>query len=115
MRFKIKNLHDAALKDLHSIGKYKPYETQAKRNKIILSYLFNSTMNGTIKGFYLVSDRDFKAVHRSTKEAGKIQLSSGCFMDGVLLPCYDVQYTNAEEFTTGYKAEMPSGIYKVID
>ena len=115
MTYKIKNLHDAALKDLHSLGHYKPYERQAERNKAILSYLFNATMSGNIKGFYLVSDKDFKAVHRSTKEAGKVQLSSGCYRGGVLLPCYDVQYSNAEEFTTGYKAEMPSGIYKIID
>ena len=90
---------------------YPQYEEDSRRNDLIISRLFKDTAAGRIKGFYLVSDQDFKAYHRSTKEAGKIQLSSGFYRDGELVPCYDVQLESAADLIReGYS----SGLYKII-
>ena len=121
MTFKIKNLHDAALKDLHSGGHYKPYDRQNARNEAIDRHLYRLTANGAIKGFYLDSQPDengyqaFRAYHRSPKNPGQIQLSVGWIKNGELIPTYDIQYASPEDFTSPYKREMHAGIYKIID
>ena len=90
---------------------YPQYEKDTKRNDLIMTRLFEDTKNGIIKGFYLVSDKDFKAYHRSTKEAGKIQLSSGFYENGELIPCYDIQLdTPFDMIYEGYS----SGLYQII-
>ena len=109
MQYRIKNLHDAAIRSLKA--NYAGYDRDSARNDLIISRLFNDTQNGIIKGFYLVSDSTFKAYHKSTKEAGKIQLSSGYYENGNLIPCYDAQLaTAADLIREGYA----SGIYKTI-
>jgi hypothetical protein len=113
---RIKNLHDAALKSLHSGGKYKTFDRHWNRNHAIFAELYRLTESGKIKGFYLDSCTTFKAVHRSAKNPGMIQLSSGYFHDGELIPCYDGQYKSVQDFTTGYnRADLPAGIYKIIE
>lgn len=112
MQYRIKNLHDAAGRMIKAKNfNYPPYDRDSKRNDLILSRLFNDTMSGTIKGFYLVSDEDFKAYHRSPKEDNKIQLSAGFYRDGELIPCYDVQLEDAAAMI---KEGYTSGIYKII-
>ena len=109
--FRIKNLNNAAKRCVWSLGKYKTYEKNDKKNDSIMIQLFNLTAAGTIKGFYLVSDTELKAYHRSPKEPGKIQLSSGYYKDGELIPCYDVQLETARDMLReGYG----SGYYKII-
>jgi len=91
--------------------KYPQYDKDIKRNDLIMERLFNDTKAGKIKGFFLVSDKDFKAYHRSTKEPGKIQLSSGYYKEGELIPCYDIQMdAPLDMFYEGYS----SGIYQII-
>jgi len=90
---------------------YPQYEKDIKRNDLIMERLFNDTKAGIIKGFYLVSDKQFKAYHRSTKEADMIQFSSGYYNNGELIPCYDVQMSRPLDlFLEGYT----SGIYEII-
>ena len=109
--FRIKDLHDAAIKSVHSLGKYKTYDKNGAKNDSIMIQLFNMTAAGTIKGFYLVSDTELKAYHRSTKNPGMIQLSSGYYNNGDLIPCYDVQLSTARDMIReGYT----SGFYKII-
>ena len=121
MIFKIKNLHDAALKNLHSGGNYKPYDRQDARNKATARHFYRLTEVGAIKGFYLESEPDengykaFRAYHRSPKESGHIQLSVGWIKNGELIPTYDIQYSSVDDFTSPYKSEMHSGIYKTIE
>lgn len=111
IKFRIKDLHDAAVKDLHSLGHYKTYERNSRKNDAIMSELFNRTKSGMIKGFYLISDTELKAYHRSTKEAGKIQLSSGFYRNGELIPCYDSQLETATDMIReGYT----KGLYQII-
>jgi len=91
--------------------RYPQYEKDCIRNDLIMQRLFDDTKTGKIKGFYLVSDKDFKAYHRSTKEPGKVQYSSGFYRDGELIPCYDIQMTiPLDMFMEGYS----SGIYRII-
>jgi len=110
--YRIKNLHDGARRMLKSKNfKYYQYEKDIQRNDAIMGRLFDDTKAGKIKGFYLVSDKDFKAYHRSTKEENKIQLSSGYYSNGELIPCYDIQLeTPMDLFMEGYA----SGIYRII-
>lgn len=111
MKLRIKCLHDAAIKSLKAAGDYKTYDRNHDKNNAIMSELFNRTQRGEIKGFYLISDKDFKAYHRSPKEPGKIQLSSGFYKDGELIPCYDTQLeTAADLIRDGYT----SGLYQII-
>lgn len=109
MRFRLKNLRDAALRDLKR--GYPDYEKYSDREKIMLTRAFNDTMNGTINGFYYISDKQFKFIHRSTKQAGCLQLSAGFYDNGVLIPCYDLQLKTAADLI---REGMPSGWYQSI-
>ena len=106
---RIKCLHDAAIRDFKT--NYPKYERDAERNAAKMERLFNDTLNGIIKGFYLISNSNFKAYHRSTKEDGKIQLSSGFYKNGELFPCYDCQFTT---FVDMQREGWPSGYYDFI-
>lgn len=109
MQYRIKNLHDAAIRSLKA--DYPGYDRDSARNDLIITRLFNDTQNGIIKGFFLVSDKTFKAYHKSPKEAGKIQLSSGFYRNGELIPCSDAQLeTAADLISYGYS----SGIYQTM-
>lgn len=107
---RIKDLHDAAIRSLKN-DKYTRYDRDHARNAAKMERLFRETQNGTIKGFYLVSDKDFKAYHRSPKESGKIQLSSGFYKNGELIPCYDCQF---ETFRDMEREGYTSGYYEII-
>ena len=108
--FRIKNGRNAAIKLLHT-GDAKAPDRISGRNAAIMGELFRRTQAGQIKGFFLVSDTDFKAYHRSPKRDGFIQLSSGFYKNGELIPCYDVQLLTAEDMECeGY----PSGVYEII-
>lgn len=108
--FRIKNGRNAAIKLLHT-GDAKTSDRISKRNAAIMGDLFRRTQAGQIKGFFLVSDTDFNAYHRSPKRDGFIQLSAGFYKNGELIPCYDVQLLTAEDMEReGY----PSGVYAII-
>ncbi len=111
MKYRIKDLHDAAVRNLKSHGGYRRYDVLSDRNDLIIANLFNRTMAGAIKGFYLHSESVFHAYTRSTKEAGRIQYSYGFYRDGELIPCGDVQMETAKDLIReGYS----SGIYEEI-
>ena len=108
--FRIKDGRNAAIKMLHT-GDSKASDRINGRNAAIMGELFRRTQAGQIKGFFLLSDTDFKAYHRSPKKAGFIQLSSGFYKNGELIPCYDVQMQTVEDMEReGY----PSGVYAII-
>lgn len=109
MTFRIKNLEIASYRCFN--GSTKQFDKYDARNEAMIRRLFNDTQNGIIKGFYLVSDKEFKAYHRSTKENGKIQLSVGHYENGELIPYYDVQLETFKDLVReGYDA----GTYKTI-
>lgn len=110
MQYKIKDLTLASYRAFN--GSEKLYDRIENRNNIIIKKLFNDTLSGKIKGFYLLSDKDFKAYHKSTKKPGNIQLSSGFYENGQLIPCYDLQFNS---ITALYKEGYKSGIYRVIE
>lgn len=110
MQFKIKDLCLASRRAFS--GNYKQLDKYTMHNDSIMKKLFNDTLSGQIKGFYLVSDTNFKAYHKSTKKPGNIQLSSGYYKDGELIPCYDVQL---DSFAALNNEGYPAGIYKIIE
>lgn len=106
---RIKNLELASYRCFN--GSTKQFDKFNERNEIKLKKLFNDTKSGAIKGFYLVSNKEFKAYHKSPKEPGKIQLSVGFYKNGELIPTYDVQMETFNDLTReGYNA----GIYETI-
>lgn len=112
MKYRIKNLHDATLRMFHAKGfDYPKLDKDSRRNDLIMERLFDDTMSGKIKGFYLVDNEHFKAYHRSTKEAGKIQYSYGFYRNGELIPCGDCQFTTFKDMS---REGFSSGIYELI-
>jgi len=113
MTYRIKNMYNSTLRMFHAKGfKYPRHDRDDARNDAIMTRLFRDTQEGIIKGFYLVSNDQFKAYHRSPKKAGFIQFSVGFYRDGELIPTYDVQMQTAKDMIReGYE----SGHYKVID
>ena len=110
MEARIKCLHDAAVKSLHT-GNSKTYDRDTRRNEAIMKQFFQNTMKGTMKGFYLVDEETFRCYHRSPKEDDTIQLSYGFYRDGHLIPCGDIQmHCFKDLIREGY----PSGLYRAI-
>ena len=108
---RLKNLHDHSLRWFWKNGNYPALDKEETRNDAIITELFNRTQNGTIKGFYLVSDKWFRAYHRSPKNPGQIQESIGYYCNGELIPQSDGQYTTAKELI---RSGLHSGIYEII-
>lgn len=108
--FRIKDLERITVKAFLS-GNFDKADKESHRNDLILTRLFDDTLSGKIKGFYLVSDKTFKAYHRSPKQPNAIQLSAGFYKFGELFPTYDCQFkTAAEMIKEGYE----SGFYEII-
>ena len=90
MEVRLKHLHDAAKKDLHSKGKYKPYDRFNKRNHLIMERLFSDLTERKIDFIAYKSKSSFKCIHRSTR-GHKAQLSVGFYReDGVIVPEYHI-------------------------
>ena len=107
---RIKDLENATIKAFRS-GDFRKADKQAAHNDAIITRLFNDTLSGKIKGFYLVDDTYFKAYHRSPKKPGYIQYSVGFYKHGELYPTYDLQFkTAADAIKEGYN----SGLYEII-
>ena len=101
---------------LVEIAKIQSTESSNKIEGIVttstrMKQLFEDLKTGKINAFYLKSEKTFQCWHRSTKEAGKIQVSEGFYKDNELIPCCDVQLETFRDFLTeGY----PPGIYETI-
>lgn len=113
VKIRLKSAHDAVIKMLKS----KTFNSIAvdrisDRNDAIISDLFRRTAEGAIKGFYLLSDTTFKAIHRSPKESDKLQLSYGFYSNGELIPCGDIQLETAKDLI---REGLPSGLYAIIE
>lgn len=113
-KIRLKDGHDAAIKMFKTKGNNSvSIDRIDRRNDAIINDLFRRTMQGAIKGFYLLSDKTFKAVHRSTKTADCIQLSYGFFDEsGELIPCGDIQFKTAKDLIS---EGLPSGNYAIIE
>lgn len=110
-KIRIKDLSNVARQAFFTESYWQKYEQEDARNTAIMKRLFTDTMNGTIKGFYLVSDKDFRAYHKSPKQADTIQYSVGFYRNGELFPCMDCQFkTVTDLFREGYQP----GIYEII-
>ena len=113
MTYRIKNLHDATKRMFNAKGfNYPKLDRDSDRNDAIITRLFNDTMTGIIKGFYLIDETDFRAYHRSPKRDVYIQLSYGFYRNGDLIPCGDVQLESARDLL---REGVRSGHYKIID
>ncbi len=108
MEVRLKNLRDAAGKDLHSIGKYKPYRKFSKRNHLIMERLFNDLVDGKVDYISHKSESSFKCICRSTR-GYKAQLSVGFYRDGVLIPEYHI---NLDSYADLRYEGYPDGIWE---
>ncbi len=107
---RLKNLHDAACRNIRCMGMYKEYEKADNRNKAILEEVFNRLIREEYNYFALISNESFKCYTRSPKNDNCIQLSAGFYKNGELYPTYDRQFFSAEEMIS---EGCQSGIYKV--
>lgn len=108
---RIKDLTNVSRQAFFSDSYLQKYEQEDARNEAIIKRLFDDTMNGTIKGFYLVSDTDFRAYHKSPKHEDTIQYSVGFYRNGELFPCMDCQFKTPQDlFREGYQP----GFYEII-
>ena len=112
MIIRLKNLHDAACRDIRSLGHYPKYDKYSDRNDMIMKRLFNELMDGKIKvvAFKDPEHKDFKCYHKSVKKENSVQLSSGFFKNGEFYPTYDVQFTSFNEMA---REGWPSGIWEI--
>ena len=99
MIVRLKNLHDASVRNIRSLGRYDKYDKFSDRNDAIMKRLFDELMNGKIKvvAFKDPAKKDFKCYHKSVKERGCVQLSSGFYKNGELYPTYDIQMPDFEK------------------
>jgi hypothetical protein len=113
MLIKIKNLSDAAVRDIHALGNYKPYEKYDKRNDLKLAYIFNCLATFKIDYAFNRNDKHFTILTRSIKEPGKIQATYGYYAkDGEMILCNDLQFSETGDMTGG---DFPSGIYQLME
>ncbi len=108
MEIRLKNLHDAACRNIRSIGKYKPFDKFHDRNNIIMETLFNQLIDGNIDFIALKDDTYFKCIHRSTR-GYKAQFSIGYYDNGKLIP---QSHTNLNTFEDLRSEGFPSGIWE---
>ena len=99
MKIKVEfNLHDLAIQSfLDDSGKAeREYDHARKRCEGIYRKLFYEVMSGELDGFYIRNkvnsgNERVTIYHRSTKEAGKMQVSFFWIRNGEELPTYDLQ------------------------
>ncbi len=112
MVVRLKNLHDAACRNIRSLGKYEDYDKFSERNDAIMKRLFAELMDGKVKivAFNDPDKKVFKCYHKSVKESGCVQLSSGFYKNGEFYPTYDIQMPDFEKM----KDEgWPTGVWEV--
>ena len=110
MKYRIKDLTIHSFRCFNT-GCDKVYDKIESHNEAIMKKLYTDLTSGSIKGFYLVSDKEFKFYHNSAKQPGKIQFSYGFYKDGKLIPCGDCQL---ETFKDLLREGYPSGTYETI-
>ncbi len=107
---RLKNLHDAACRNIRSIGKYKPYEKFSDRNNLIMERFLKELIDGHIDVITLKDDEQFYAIHRSPREGVLAQLSVGRWKDGNVDPSYHVNINSFKDLRSeGY----PTGIWEI--
>lgn len=109
MEVRIKNLHDAACRNIRSIGKYKPYEKFSDRNDMVMKRLLNELIEGNIDSITLKDDKAFHCLHRSPRAGVLVQLSVGWWKDGNIDPSYHVNINSFEDLR---KEGYPSGVWE---
>ena len=111
MDFKIKNLSDAAAKNIRSIGKYKNYDKYKKRNHILMEDVYNTLIFNEID--YIVHDdgKFFHCIHRSNRDDVLVQHSHGVYKNGELLATY---HDNINSFDDLKNKGYTSGIWSAV-
>ena len=97
MEFKIRNLSDASVKNIRSIGKYKKWEKYHNRNLILMKNAYNKLVTGEVDWVYLVSDEKFACLHRSVRDGVLVQFSHGWIRNGKLIPTYHDDINSFED------------------
>lgn len=108
MEVRLKDLHCAAIRDIRSGGRYKPYEKYSKRNDSIMKRLLDMLITGEIDTISLKSDTIFQCLHRSPRKGILVQLSVGRWKEKELVPSYHVDINSFNDLR---KEEFPSGIW----
>jgi hypothetical protein len=111
MEVRLKNLHDAACRNIRCIGKYKPYEKYSDRNDLIMKRLLNELIAGEIDIISLKDSERFECLTRSPREGVLVQLSVGWWKDGNVDPSYHVNINSFEDLS---REGFPSGIWEII-
>ena len=109
MEYRLKNLHDAACRNIRSIGKYKPYEKHSERNNIIMKKLLDELISGKVDSIVLKDEQTFQCLHRSPRDGVLVQLSVGRWKNGNVDPSYHV---NINSFDDLRREGFPSGIWE---
>ena len=109
MEVRLKNLHDAACRNIRSIGKYKPYEKFSDRNDLIMKRLLSELIDGKCDYVTLKDSERFICLHRSPREGVLVQLSVGWWKDGNVDPSY---HTNINSFDDLRREGFPEGVYR---
>ena len=109
---RLKNLADAAGRNIRSLGKYEPYEKYSDRNDAIMRRLLDELIRGDIDYINHVDDVYFKCIHRSTRDGIAVQMSVGYYnKKGELIPCSHANINNFKDLRDeGY----PSGIWEAV-
>ena len=107
MDIRFKDLSHATKRGFHT-GKWDRCELLEEREQIMLRRIFNDIIEGKYDCLYKITEKSFKAYHRSPKTVGAVQLSVACFMNGVLEPQSDVQIKSPEDMV---KEGVESGIW----
>lgn len=111
MMVRLKNLHDAACRNIRSLGKFSDYEKYSDRNDAIMTRLFNELVEKKIDGIRYVDDTYFKYYHRSTREGVLVQYSEGFYKKGKLYPCCHANLNSPKDLL---KEGYPTGWWETI-
>ncbi len=109
MLVRLKNLQDAACRNIRSIGNFPDYEKYSERNDLIMKRLFQDLVDGKVDFVNHVDETYFKCYHRSPRENVLIQLSCGYWKNGELIPC---NHVNINSFDDLLDEGYPTGIWE---
>ncbi len=109
MKVRFKNLHDASVRNIRSLGKFPDYEKYSERNDLIMKRMYEDIVSGKLNYIGYRSDTHFECLHRSTRDGHVLQLSVGFYRNGKLYPDYHV---NIDSFSDLLREGYPSGVWE---
>ncbi len=111
MEFKIKDMSDAACKNIRSIGKYKPYKKYKNRNHALMRTAYNKLVAGEIDAIVFDNGKHFNCITRSTRDGVLVQHSYGFYRDGEFFADFHDNINSYEEL---YKKGYRTGTWNTV-